>query len=307
MYQIKAKLQLKPILFSQEATLLEFFYLIVAKIYDISQKEQAILITKEKIDAFIEKIPPSPEALRKTIAALNTGDLTKAAKAAKEDKALSHYLKELVNKPIYGFRNEVSDVSQIFGILGVSRSQQAVYNYMLTLLSPSKWKLFKLNKNSFADLQAELSIGWQKILHHLAVEDKEIESAIALLPASIIVSEALFCEKIDDVNLLRSVNNIDLNTILKRLCEMDLFDICERIAQKWEMDEQIAHIIQAASGVKPSEDEKIDELGKWMHLLLFFTLSKPKFIEAGLNDFIDFQIAYVSGIYDDFATVMEIV
>ena len=293
-------------LICKEATLLEFFYLIVAKIYNISQKEQNILITKEKIDAFIEKIPPSPEALRKTIAALNAGDLTKAAKAAKEDKALSYYLKELVNKPIYGFRNEVSDVSQIFGILGVSQSQQAVYNYMLTLLSPAKWELFKLNKNSFGDLQAELSIRWQKILKQLHIEDKEIESAVALLPASIIVSEALFCQKIDDVKLLRSVNNIDLNTILKRLCGMDLFDICERIAKKWEMDEKIAAIIQAASGVKPSDDETINTLGKWMHLLLFFTLSKPQFIEAGLNDFIDFQIEYVSDIYDEFATVMEI-
>ena len=264
------------------------------------------MITKEKIDAFIEKIPPSPEVLRKTIFALNAGDLTKAAKIAKEDKALSHYLKELVNKPIYGFRNEVNDVSQIFGILGLSQSQQAVYNYMISLLSPAKWKLFGLNKSSFADLQAELSMGWKKILKHLNIDDKEIESAIALLPASIIVSEALFCEKIDDVHLLRSVNNIDLNTILQRLCRMDLFDICQRIAQKWEMDEKIISIIQAASGVKPSEDEQINLLGKWMHLLLFFTLSKPHFIEAGLNDFIDFQIEYIGDIYDEFATLMEI-
>ena len=264
------------------------------------------MITQEKIDAFIEKIPPSPKALRETIIALNAGDLPKAAKAAKEDKALSAYLKDLVNKPIYGFRSEVSDVAQIFGILGVSRSQQAVYNYMVTLLSPAKWQLFKLNKNSFNDLQAELSIGWQKILQHLDIDDKEIESAVSLLPASIIVSEALFSTKIKDVELLRSVNNIDLNTILKRLCSMDLFDICQRIAQKWEMDEKIAYIIQAASGVKPAEDKSINELGKWMHLLLFFTLSQAEFIEAGLNDFIDFQIEYVADIYDEFSNVMEI-
>ena len=264
------------------------------------------MITQEKIDAYIEKIPPSPKALRETIFALNAGDLPKAAKAAKEDKALSAYLKDLVNKPIYGFRSEVSDVAQIFGILGVSRSQQAVYNYMVTLLSPSKWQLFKLNKNSFNDLQAELSIGWQKILQHLGIDDKEIESAISLLPASIIVSEALFSEKIKDVELLRSVNNIDLNTILKRLCSMDLFDICERIAHKWEMDGRIPQIIQAASGVKSADDESINELGKWMHLLLFFTLSQAEFIEAGLNDFIDFQIEYVADIYDEFSNVMEI-
>ncbi len=258
------------------------------------------------IDSFIEKIPPSPKVLRGTLALLNAGELTKAAHLAKEDLALNAYLKNLVNKPIFGFRNEVSDTAQIFGILGVAKSQQAVYNYMISLLSPDKWKLFKLNKTTFSNLQADLSGNWQKILKHLNIEDKDIESSIALLPASIIVSEALFNERIDDVNLLRSANPIDLNTVLKRLCNMDLFDICEQITTKWEMQESIARIVQASSGVKPSSDERINELGKWMHLLLFYTLSQPNYINAELNDFIDFQIDYVGEIYDDFSELMEI-
>jgi len=258
------------------------------------------------IDSFIDKIPPAPEALKETLLFLNTGDLVKAAAVAKEDKALSTYLKVLVNKPIYGFRSEVSDVSQIFGILGVCKSQQAVYNYMMTLLSPSKWQLFKLNRILFYNLQADLSINWQKILTHLKIEDKDILSSISLLPASIIVSEALFCEKKDDVVLLRSVNNLDLNTILQRLCGIDLFDVCAQIAEKWEMPQSVTSIIQAASGVKPSEDLEINKLGKWMHLLLFFTLSQEKYIQAELNDFIDFQIDYVEDIYPEFEKVMEI-
>jgi hypothetical protein len=177
---------------------------------------------------------------------------------------------------------------------------------MVSLLSPARWALFKLNKSSFYTLQAELSAHWQKILTHLEIHDKEIESAITLLPASVIVSEALFCEKRDDVNLLRSVNAIDLNTILQRLCNMDLFDISEQIAKKWDMDTKIAHIVQSASGIKPSQDAEINLLGKWMHLLLFFTLSKATYVEAGLNDFIEFQIDYVGDVYEEFAKVMEI-
>jgi len=264
------------------------------------------LITKSQIDSFIEKIPPSPKILKETLSLLDQGDLVKAAKVGKEDPALNAYLKELINKPIYGFRNEVNDISQIFGILGVSKSQEATYNYMISLLSPAKWKLFKLNKSSFYDLQAQFSANWQKITSHLNINDKDLQSAVSLLPASIIVSEALFCEKIDDVKLLRSVDEIDLNTILQRLCGMDLFDICQRIALKWEMSDSIAKILQAASGVKPSQDETINKLGKWMHLLLFYTLSQPAFIQAELNDFIDFQVDYVNDIYDDFSNLMEI-
>ena len=264
------------------------------------------MITQEKIDSFIEKIPPAPDALKRTVTLLNAGELKKAAQAAEQDPALSNYLKNIVNKPIFGFKHEVQNISQIFGILGVSRSQQTVYSYMISLLSPKKWKLFQLNQNAFYNLQAELNIKWQKILQNLKVDDKEVENAISLLPASIIVSEALFCEKIDDVNLLRSVDEIDFNTILQRLCKMDLFDVAARIAQKWEMDEKIIGIVQSSSGLKPNEDKTINTLGKWMHLLLFYTLSQPIYIEAGLNDFIDFQIEYVSDIYEDFAQLMEI-
>jgi HD-like signal output (HDOD) protein len=264
------------------------------------------MITKNEIDNYIEKIPPSPKALRETLMLLNAGELTKASKVAQDDLALSTYLRELVNKPIYGFANEVHDISQIFGILGVSGSQQTVYNYMTTLLSPNKWLLFKLNKNTFHELQAKLSKRWEQILNHLNIEDKNINSAITLLPASIIVSEALFSQKIDDVNLLRSAKNLDYNTILTRLCGVGLFDICEQISKKWEMPDSIAKIIQASSGTKPSDDKLINKLGKWMHLLLFYELSKPAFINAGLNDFIDFQIDYVGDIYEDFATLMEI-
>ena len=264
------------------------------------------MITKAEVDTYIEHIPPTPDALKKTVLLLKQGELIKASKVAKEDLALSAYLKNLVNKPIFGFKSQVDDISQIFGILGVEKSEQAVYNYMISLLSPAKWQLFKLTKTSFYDLQAELSINWQKILHHLNIEDSNIQSAITLLPASIIVSEALFCQKLEDVKLLRSVNEIDLNTILQRLCGMDLFDICERICQKWEMQSVVAQIIQASSGIKPANSEEIDKLGKWMHLLLFFTLSKPEYINAELNDFINFQIDYVEDVYEEFSQIMEI-
>ncbi|MEA1892620.1 MAG: HDOD domain-containing protein [Campylobacterota bacterium] len=264
------------------------------------------MITKQEIDNYIDKIPPTPKALKQTLVLLNAGELTKAAKVAQSDLALSSYLKELVNKPIYGFANEINDISQIFGILGVTASEQTVYNYMISLLNPSKWKLFKLNTRSFHELQAKLSKRWELILAHLNISDKSVHSAISLLPASIIVSEALFCEKIDAVSLLRANASLDYNTILTRLCGLGLFDICEQISVKWDMPQEIAQIIQASSGLKASDDEDINQLGKWMHLLLFYELSQPLFIEAGLNDFIDFQVEYVSDIYEEFSSLLEI-
>ena len=264
------------------------------------------MVTPEDIKEFIKKIPPTPDILNQTILYVNAGDLTKAAKIAQEDLALKAYLKDLVNKPIYGFQNEVNELPQIFGILGVNVAKQSLFNSMLTLLSPKKWVLFKMNQHLFYDLQADLSRHWHDILVHLTIDDKDIESAITLLPSSIIVCEALFKENIENVRLLKSAKNLDYNTILKRLTKLDLFDISKYIAKVWQMPEAIGTIVLASSGTKTLDDENLNKLAKWMHLLLFYELSKPQFIEAGLNDFLEFNIEYVTDIYEDFMKLMEV-
>lgn len=263
------------------------------------------MVTTEDIKDYIKKIPPPPDILYKTVACVNSGDLVKAAKIAEQDLALKSYLKNLVNKPIYGFRNEVNEISQIFGILGVNAAKQSLYNYMLSLLSPKKWLLFKMNQTLFYDLQADLSRKWHDILVHLKIDDKDIESSITLLPSSIIVCEALFKDHIENVRLLKSTKDMDYNTILKRLAKLDLFDICKHIAKTWDLPDTIGDIVLAASGVKEQSDPKINLLGKWMHLLLFYELSQPNFVEAGLNNFIEFNVEYVSDIYEDFMQLMN--
>lgn len=264
------------------------------------------MITKDEIDNFIDKIPPAPKALKETIRLLVDGELMKAAKIAETELPLKMYLKNLVNKAVFGFKHEVSEVSQIFGILGVSGSQQAVYNYMLTLLSPDEWILFNLTEKTFYELQARLSANYNKILKHLNIVDRDIQSAISLIPASIIVTEAFFKNHIKDIEIIRATKPLDYNTILKRLSGMDLFDICTKIANKWEMSDKVSEILQTASGVKPSENKDINLIGKWIHLLLFYELSQPMFIEAGLNQFLDFQVDFVEDIYEDFLKIMKV-
>ncbi len=264
------------------------------------------MVTEKEIQHYIDKIPPTPAVLQQTLAFINEGDLTKAAKAAQEDPALRSYLKVLVNRPIYGFKGEVSNLPQIFGILGTSGAQQVLYNYMMSLLSPDSWHLFKLTDLSFHELQAQLSRKWHDILQYEGINDKDIESAITLLPASIIICEALFKGRQEEVALLRSTKALDYNTILKRLSGKDLFDISEDIANSWEMPQIVIDLLHATSGLHPSSDKTVDRLGRWMHLLLFFELSQENYVKAGLNDFLDFDIDYVEAIYEPFTTLMDI-
>ena len=262
------------------------------------------MVTQEEILLYIENIPPAPSVVKQTLDYVRVGDLTKAAKCAEEDPALKLYLKTLVNRPVYGFRNEVSDLSQIFSILGVSTAQQILYNYLMSLLAPKAWGLFSLSNHAFYDLQASLSHKWEKILKHLQLLNHDTESAITLLPASIIVCDALFAEHKSEVEQLRAVKALDYNTILQRLSKRSLFDIGNEIAAKWEMSPTIIQIVHAASGVDASVTGNTKILAQWMHLLLFHELSQSVYVEAGLNDFIDFQVEFVQDIYESFMQVV---
>ncbi|HEX5671066.1 MAG TPA: HDOD domain-containing protein [Sulfuricurvum sp.] len=263
------------------------------------------MITSEEIALYIQKIPAAPAVVQEALNFARAGDLTKASKSASEDPALKLYLKTLINRPIYGFRNEVSDVAQIFGILGLGASQQTLYNYLLSLLTPKRWALFDLTNHQFYDLQASISKHWEAILTHLKITDKEIQSAISLVPASIIVCESLFASRKAEVAQLRSVKALDYNTILFRISGSDLFDISSEIAHKWEMPPSVVKLIRSASGVEQDLSDKERLLAKWMHLLLFYELSQPAYISAGLNDFIDFKIDFVQDIYESFAQVVQ--
>jgi HD-like signal output (HDOD) protein len=262
------------------------------------------LITQEEIHDYITSIPPSPTVLKATLACIQEGELSKAADEASQDPALKLFLQGIVNKPIYGFKNDIKDIRQIFGVLGLAQAEQIIYNYMISLLAPSQWELFSLSNKAFSEIQDNLSLAWKKILEHKNIKDKTLYSSISLLPASIIVCEALFKAKQDELNLLRSVKEIDYNTILKRLSGMDLFDLCAKIAEAWEMPELIAQIVLASSGNTQQQDPLVLELSKWMHLLFFYQLSQPVCAEAGLNDFIEFNIEYVQDIYEEFQDVV---
>jgi HD-like signal output (HDOD) protein len=263
------------------------------------------VITPEEVAYYIQNIPPAPSVVRQTLNYLSEDDLTKAAKCAETDPALKLYLKTLINRPIFGFRQEVSDLAQIFGILGISSTQQILYNYLLSLLIPKEWLLFTLNNQAFYDLQASLGRKWEIILKHLGLQNRDTESSITLLPASIIVCDALFGKHRSEVDQLRRVKALDYNTILQRLSKQNLFDLCTEIAVKWEMSPEIARIVHASSGLDSdiTGNEKI--LAQWMHLLLFYELSKSTYVSAGLNEFIDFQIDFVQDIYESFMEVIN--
>ena len=262
------------------------------------------MITSEELQNFISAIPPLPEQLKLTLELLESGDLVKAGKAASEDLILSTYLRNFVNRPIFFLKKDIKDVNQIFGILGLAKTKELLYHYMMHLFSPKRWELFNLNEHSFSSLQIQLSNYWKLILEKDNVDNTNITTLISLMPASIIVTELIFASHIKEVQILREAKNLDFNTILERLVGVNLFDLAEMIGQQWGMDANSLKILKASSGLQECGDSRSCKYARYMHMLLFYLLSQSEFLECGLNDFLDFHPEFVMPIMESFQDII---
>lgn len=260
------------------------------------------MVNKKEIQEYIKSIPPKPDVVNRTIKEVEKKELKKASNIAKEDIVLVKYMQNLINKPIFGLRNKVEDLTQIFAILGTDAVYELLHHYLLTLLSPKEWRVFKLNESLFAELQANLSFYWGKILEYEKVEDKNISSAISLLPVTIIVCDELFYSSKNELEILSESSIIDYDFMLFKLTGIHLNSLSIRIGKYWGYSPTALNIIRVSSKNKNEKDynPQIVRLGQWMHLLLFYVLSKPVFITSELNSFIKFDIDYVQPVYQDF-------
>ena len=262
------------------------------------------MVSRKDLENYIRNIPPTPDILKRTIEQVEKQDLKKAGEIAKQDIILVKYMQNLINKPIYGLQNKVTNITQIFTILGTDLIYELLHHYLLSLLSPRKWHIFNLTEDSFNELQANLGFYWGKILEYENIQDKEITSAITLLPTAIIVCDELFQNSTQELEILSDSSVIDYEFLLFKLTGVHLKRLSIKIGRYWEYSRKSLDIIEASSKTTKITDSQTIRLGQWMHLLLFYVLSKPTFINSNLNSFIKFDVDYIQPIYKDFENAL---
>ena len=270
-------------------------------------KESRSMITQQELIEYLKRVPALPDTLKNAMDALKAGDLSGAATAAADDKALMFYLKHVVNSAAYGFRTELHEAPQIFSALGLQRAKQLLYAYMVSLLAPESWVFFDIDQDDFRNFQVELMRDWEKLIAKTRSDEKYLPAA-AVISAGLVVADGVFGKRKKDVELLTSVEPLDLDTILKRLGGMNFQQLVDRIAEKWEVDEDVRFVIDRAFAVEPcdvDEDERC-RLAALLHLLLFYALSRPVMLSAGANGFIEFKPEFVGPVMHVFEETMEL-
>ncbi len=264
------------------------------------------MLSKEDLDRYLDSIPPIPEVLKACKIALDNGDMVQAADMAQKDKALFMHFKNIVNKPIFGFTNELNDARQIFGALGIVRARQIFQSYYTTFITPKKWKIFKLNSAQFNDIQASFIVRWEEILKAYEIKDKDFEAIVTLVPAAIAVCEAIFEDHIDMVTLIKSQKNISYEELLLKFSGYNFFDVVKIIGKKWELQDSLLELLDDLNKIKSSQN--LDKNGKILInliLLINYEISLPIAIKSGINDLFELDCDFNQEDVERFYEIMS--
>ena len=263
------------------------------------------MLSETTINNYIETIPPIPKVVKKCVEALDSGDLVRAADIAHEDRALLHYLQNIVNKPIFGFRDEVKNTRQIFGILGMSKAKQLLYGYYLLLILPKKWEVFDFNVRLFQDFQARIIHNWGKIVKFLKKDDSDINEAISIIPATFIVCEMLFRDINSTVSLLRDKKQMSYETIFYKMTDRTFFEIASIIAKKWDFSDDIVDLIKKIGDSKEGDFGENALTISYLRLLIVYEMSRPAIIKAGLSDLFNLEPIFDDEVMNNFYKIIQ--
>jgi hypothetical protein len=240
-----------------------------------------MLISKDDIKKYLKNIPPIPKYALECLNALKVGNLKKAAEAADNDLVLKKQIEQIVNSAAFALRNKVSNTLQLFTLLGLENTRAIVYSYLVSLLQPKQWKIFKIN---FTEFQKDF-LNYYKEFMSLEFGEKTYKQYAeigAIIPASVCVCDNLLGNKKEKIQIILNSAPLEYGTLLKRLTGESLFGIAATIAELWEIEKEKCEII------KKSECETCDnEISALTHFTFFYLVSKPNYMD--LNSLIEFN------------------
>lgn len=240
-----------------------------------------MLISKEDILKYLSNVPPVPENVKKSLNYLKNGDIKNAALEAEKDLVLKKQIERVVNSAYYSLNKKVDDMIQLFTLLGIEKSRSLIYSYLVSLLEPKKWKIFKIN---FFDFQSAFMNKFEEamIIEFDEKTYKKYAEIGAIIPAAVCICDSLLGDKKEQTQIVTSSAPLEYSTLIKRMSGVSLFGLAAKIAKLWGLEEEKSEILKKAECEKCNE--KIPAL---IHLVFFYLVSKKEFLD--INSLIEFN------------------
>jgi len=245
-----------------------------------------VLVSKEDIIKYLKTIPPVPEHVKDCLKFLKEGNLQKAAIEAQKDLVLKKRIEDVVNSAYYSLSNKVENITQLFTMLGIEKTRSLVYSYLVSLLEPKEWKIFKID---FFDLQAYFMALFEEYMKYEFDNNtfKKYAEIGAIIPAAVCVCDGILGDKKENVELVMTSAPIEYSTLIKRMSGYSLFTLAAQIAKLWGLEEEKVEILK-----KCECDECNNKIAALVHFLFFYTVSKPQFLD--INSLIEFNLECIN-------------
>lgn len=266
------------------------------------------VLSDEMLNAYIQQIPAMPKTLESALTLLDENDLQGAAKVVEEDPALSFYLRTQVNKS-HILRHQIEDIRQVFSTLGIIPARQFLLSYMINFLCTESWDFFTYTHEQFGKLQIRFLDEWNKILAYEGLEkDRELALVGILLPAVFVVCDQIFAKRAEEIRLMQQLQHLDCNALMQRLVGMSLFQLAGIIGHKWNLPKRATKVVLFAEGENEPEFEEAEalHLGRYLHLLIFYILSRPEECESNMLGFCFFNSDFIDPVREPFQKMMGI-
>jgi len=240
-----------------------------------------VLISKEDILKYLSQVPPVPENVKKALEYLKNGDIKNAALEAEKDLVLKKQIEGVVNSAYYSLSKKVDNMVQLFTLLGIEKARSLIYSYLVTLLEPKEWKIFKIN---FFDFQSAFMAKYEEgmVIEYDEKVFKKYAEIGAIIPAAVCVCDSLLGDKKDQLEIVTSSAPIEYSTLIKRMSGFSLFELAAKIAYLWGLDEEKMEILK-----KSECKECTEKIPAIVHFVFFVLVSRKEFLD--INSLIEFN------------------
>ncbi len=265
------------------------------------------MIAKSEVISYIAQIPSSQQVIQQAIKLLDSNNLEQAGQLLQTAPAIVDYLQKMSRKGVLCIQEKDPCANTVIVFFGSKKTKAILYTYLISTILPKKWQLFDISNDQFFELSATLIHNWERILKTICPNDiSKYIAASSLITSSIAICDSIFGAKRKELDSLMSISHIDFSKLLETLTGMSIFDVAKIVGEKLSFEQEAIDVIGYAATAKEStENPQAAKLGKFLHLLLFYSLSRQEYIKTGLNSFLNFNTDGVAGVFEQFSSIVE--
>jgi HD-like signal output (HDOD) protein len=222
-------------------------------------------MTFKNIIKNIDSLPPLSNAAHLVQLLYSGGienlNIKRLVKVIESDAMLAANILKMINSPYYGFKQQISTISQAVTLVGASRIQMLVINYAINeklKADPSIYGFKNTQFNDLCQLQSSLMFQWYSTIN---ADDAKFLSPLALIMESgklVLANEVLKSDYVGEFR--KGFNECEsIEEYEKSIIGTTSYYITAMLFEHWNLEPKYVDILKSLDFPPKDEEEKKQE------------------------------------------------